>query len=50
MSYELRLPSKQSILPVTPEEETEECQVNVDFWISLNSIAWVKQINSTKIK
>nr|XP_020659929.1 diacylglycerol kinase eta isoform X1 [Pogona vitticeps] len=29
MSYELRLPSKQSILPVTPEEETEECQMSV---------------------
>ncbi|KAJ7324542.1 hypothetical protein JRQ81_017562 [Phrynocephalus forsythii] len=28
MSYELRLPSKQSILPVTPEE-TEECQISV---------------------
>lgn len=31
MSYELKLLSKQSVLPVTPEEESEECQVNVDF-------------------
>uniref|UniRef100_A0A8C6YB01 Diacylglycerol kinase n=1 Tax=Naja naja TaxID=35670 RepID=A0A8C6YB01_NAJNA len=29
MSYELRLPSKQCILPVTPEEDTEDCQMSV---------------------
>ncbi|XP_062831675.1 diacylglycerol kinase eta isoform X3 [Anolis carolinensis] len=29
MSYELKLPSKQSVLPVTPEEESEECQMSV---------------------
>ncbi|XP_077789555.1 diacylglycerol kinase eta [Podarcis muralis] len=29
MSYELKLPSKQSILPVTPEEESEECQMSM---------------------
>uniref|UniRef100_A0A8C0ISJ4 Diacylglycerol kinase n=1 Tax=Chelonoidis abingdonii TaxID=106734 RepID=A0A8C0ISJ4_CHEAB len=28
MSYELKLPSKPSILPVTPEEESEECQIS----------------------
>ncbi|KAJ6661670.1 hypothetical protein lerEdw1_013192, partial [Lerista edwardsae] len=28
MSYELKLLSKQSILPVTPEEESEECQMS----------------------
>lgn len=35
MSYELKLLSKQSILPVTPEEEFEECQVNFDFYMFL---------------
>ncbi|XP_061485893.1 LOW QUALITY PROTEIN: diacylglycerol kinase eta [Rhineura floridana] len=29
MSYELKLPSKQPILPVTPEEESDECQMSV---------------------
>ncbi|XP_025020959.1 diacylglycerol kinase eta [Python bivittatus] len=29
MSYELRFPSKQCILPVTPEEDSEECQMSV---------------------
>ncbi|EMP34367.1 Diacylglycerol kinase eta, partial [Chelonia mydas] len=28
MSYELKLPSKPSILQVTPEEESEECQIS----------------------
>ncbi|XP_032082818.1 diacylglycerol kinase eta isoform X2 [Thamnophis elegans] len=28
MSYELRLPSKQCILPVTPEEDSEDCQMS----------------------
>ncbi|XP_077200187.1 diacylglycerol kinase eta isoform X2 [Paroedura picta] len=28
MSYELKLISKPSILPITPEEETEECQMS----------------------
>uniref|UniRef100_A0A452HII3 Diacylglycerol kinase n=1 Tax=Gopherus agassizii TaxID=38772 RepID=A0A452HII3_9SAUR len=28
MSYELKLPSKPSILPVTSEEESEECQIS----------------------
>nr|XP_056717710.1 diacylglycerol kinase eta [Euleptes europaea] len=28
MSYELKLISKQSILPATPEEESEECQMS----------------------
>ncbi|XP_026544255.1 diacylglycerol kinase eta-like [Notechis scutatus] len=28
MSYELRLPSKQCILPVTPEEDAEDCQMS----------------------
>lgn len=34
MSYELKLPSKPSILPVTPEEESEECQVR-DFFLHI---------------
>ncbi|XP_028903680.1 diacylglycerol kinase eta isoform X2 [Ornithorhynchus anatinus] len=28
MSYELKLPTKASILPATPEEESEECQMS----------------------
>uniref|UniRef100_A0A8C5SRL8 Diacylglycerol kinase n=1 Tax=Laticauda laticaudata TaxID=8630 RepID=A0A8C5SRL8_LATLA len=28
MSYELRLPSKECILPVTPEEDAEDCQMS----------------------
>ncbi|XP_042314364.1 diacylglycerol kinase eta [Sceloporus undulatus] len=29
MSYELKLPPKQSILPITPEEESEDCQMSM---------------------
>ncbi|XP_070607486.1 diacylglycerol kinase eta isoform X1 [Erythrolamprus reginae] len=29
MSYELRMPAKQCILPVTPEEDSEDCQMSV---------------------
>ncbi|KAM3837246.1 diacylglycerol kinase eta [Vipera latastei] len=29
MSYELRLPSKRCILPVTPEEDSEDCQMSM---------------------
>ncbi|XP_060542491.1 diacylglycerol kinase eta isoform X2 [Pantherophis guttatus] len=28
MSYELRMPSKQCILPVTPEEDADDCQMS----------------------
>lgn len=36
MSYELKLPAKPSILPVTAEE-SEECQVDFDFcFLALN--------------
>ncbi|XP_040281349.1 diacylglycerol kinase eta isoform X5 [Bufo bufo] len=28
MSYELKLPPKASILPISPEEESEECQIS----------------------
>lgn len=43
MTYELRLPSKQSILSVTPEEETAECQVNADFCMPLSRRYLVEQ-------
>ncbi|KAH0624439.1 hypothetical protein JD844_031868 [Phrynosoma platyrhinos] len=38
MSYELKLPSKQSMLPITPEEESEECQWGVSASVGVDTI------------
>ncbi|MEE6471086.1 hypothetical protein FKM82_009178 [Ascaphus truei] len=49
MSYELKLPSKlASILPITPEEESEECQFQISAYEDSVATHLAKILNSDK--
>ncbi|KAG8452290.1 hypothetical protein GDO86_004192 [Hymenochirus boettgeri] len=48
MSYELKLPTKPSILPLTPEEESEECQFQISAYEDSVATHLAKILNSDK--
>ncbi|KAM3934342.1 diacylglycerol kinase eta isoform 2-T2 [Leptodactylus fuscus] len=48
MSYELKLPSKTSILPISPEEESEECQFQISAYEDSVATHLAKILNSDK--
>ncbi|KAG8586097.1 hypothetical protein GDO81_005254 [Engystomops pustulosus] len=48
MSYELKLPSKTSILPISPEEESEDCQFQISAYEDSVATHLAKILNSDK--
>ncbi|KAM4699535.1 diacylglycerol kinase eta isoform 1-T1 [Discoglossus pictus] len=48
MSYELKLPTKPSILPLTPDDESEECQFQISAYEDSVATHLAKILNSDK--